>query len=170
AHSAGIAASGELASIGKDERDDEIQNAWRRLARGLGSGRPLVIWVEDVHWAAPEIVRLLDRLSLSGDPLMVIATARPEFAEAAGLRLSGDRFFIELEGLDPDEARALAANAGSSAPGGLLRAEGNPLFIVELARARDPAGELPLTLQGALGARLDELDVDDRALLARAAV
>lgn len=169
AHSAGITASRALSSIGKDERDDEIQNAWRRLARGLASRGPLAIWVEDVHWAAPEVVRLLDRLSLSGGPLLVVVTARPEFAEAAGLRPTGDRFFIELDGLADAEAQALAESAGALDAALLARAEGNPLFIVELARARE-SGQLPLTLQGALGSRLDELDADDRALLAHGAV
>jgi class 3 adenylate cyclase len=169
AHSAGIAVSPALGALGKDERDDEIQNAWRRFIKGLAAQGPLVLWAEDVHWAAPDVTRLLDRLSLSGDPFLAILTARPEFAEAAGLRPTGDRFFIELEGLEVDAARALATSAGG--PEDVIgRAEGNPLFIVELARAREPAGELPLTLQGALGARLDELDPDDRTLLAHASV
>lgn len=167
-HAAGVRASGALASLGKDEREDEIQNAWRRFARGLGAASPLALWIEDLHWAAPEVVRLVDRLSLSGEPLLVIATARPEFAQAAGLRPSGDRIFIELEGLEAGAAHALAASAGGL-PAILARAEGNPLFIVELARMHEP-GALPLTLQGALGARLDDLAPTERSLLASAAV
>lgn len=170
AHAAGIRASGALAGLGKDEREDELLNAWRRLVRGLAARGPLVIWVEDVHWAAPEVVRLVDRLSLAGEPVLVLATARPEFATEAGLRPSGDRFFIELEGLEADAASALAASAGGTGDDAVRRAEGNPLFIVELARTRDSSGALPLTLQGALGARLDDLDAGDRALLAHGAV
>ncbi len=169
AHSAGIRASASLSAVGKQERADELLNAWRRLVRGLAALGPLAIWVEDVHWAAPEVVSLVDGLSLCGEPVLVVATARPEFAEAAGLRPSGDRFFIELEGLEPEAARSLALSAG---PLGtvLERAEGNPLFIVELARARDLGAGLPLTLQGALGARLDDLEAGDRSLLAHGAV
>ena len=170
AHSAGIRSSPALAGIGKEERADEILNAWRGFLRGLGAQGPVAVWVEDVHWAAPEVVALLDRLSLAGEPVLVVATARPEFAEAAGIRPSGDRFFIDLDGLAPDEAHALASSAGRDDDGAIARAGGNPLFIVELARARDPGGELPLTLQGALGARLDDLDAADRALLAHGAV
>jgi class 3 adenylate cyclase len=170
AHSAGIRVSSALTSIGKNERDDEIQNAWRRFVRGLAARSPLAIWVEDVHWASAEILGLLDRLSLSGEPLLVIITARPEFADAATLRPRGDRFFIELEGLDATASNALAASAGASTQAALARAQGNPLFIVELARTRENPGQLPITLLSALGARLDELDVDDRALLAHAAV
>lgn len=169
AHSAGIRASASLTAIGKEERADELLNAWRRLVRGLAARGALAIWVEDVHWAAREVVSLVDGLSLSGEPVFVVATARPEFAEAAGLRPSGDRFFIELEGLEPEAARSLAVSAGHLGTV-LERAEGNPLFIVELARARDPGAGLPLTLQGALGARLDDLDAGDRSLLAHGAV
>ena len=170
AHSTGIHSSPSLAGVGKDERADEILNAWRRFLRGLAAMGPVAFWVEDLHWAAPEVVGLVDRLSLAGEPVLVIATARPEFAEAAGIRPSGDRFFIDLGALEPEAARALASSAGREDDGAIERASGNPLFIVELARARDPAGELPLTLQGALGARLDELEVADRALLAHCAV
>ena len=167
AHSAGIRSSASLASLGADERTDEIANAWARYLRGLAAGGPPVLWVEDVHWAAPDIVSLIDRISRSGVPVLVLATARPEFAEAAGIRPSGDRFFIELEGLDDAEASELAGHAGSAdRPVG--RAGGNPLFIVELARGT--SDELPVTLQGALGARLDELDPAERAVLAHGAV
>jgi class 3 adenylate cyclase len=170
AHSAGIRSSTALAGIGKEERADEILNAWRRFTGGLAATGPVALWVEDVHWAAPEVIALIDRLSLAGEPVLVIATARPEFAEAAGIRPSGDRFFIDLDALEPEAARALASSAGRDDAGAMARAGGNPLFIVELARARDPGGELPLTLQGALGARLDDLDATDRTLLAHGAV
>jgi hypothetical protein len=170
AHSAGIRSSPALAGIGREERADEVLDAWRRFVGGLAANGPVALWVEDVHWAAPEVVALIDRLSLAGEPVLVIATARPEFAEAAGIRASGDRFFIDLDALEPDAAHALASSAGRDDVGAVARAGGNPLFIVELARARDPGGELPLTLQGALGARLDDLDATDRALLARGAV
>ena len=169
AHSAGLRANAALAALGKDERADEIVNAWQRLLRGLAAADPLALWIEDVHWAAPEVVSLIDRLSLTGEPMLVVATARPEFAEESGLRPTGDRFFIELEGLEGTAARALAWSAGGGDERTLERAEGNPLFIVEIARGRETAS-LPLTLQGALGARLDELTPDERQLLARAAV
>ncbi|MDP9245646.1 MAG: adenylate/guanylate cyclase domain-containing protein, partial [Chloroflexota bacterium] len=100
AHSAGIRSSASLAAIGKEERADELLNAWRRFIGALAASGPVAIWVEDVHWAAPEVVALIDRLSLASEPMLVIATARPEFAEAAGIRPSGDRFFIDLDALD----------------------------------------------------------------------
>ncbi len=169
AESAGIATSASLTRLPAAEREDEIVQAWRRYLAILGAERLVILAIDDIHWADPSLVRLIDRLTFGGQRLLVVATARPEFAEAAGVRPSGDRFFIELEGLDPAEARTLAAQAGRDDDRVIKRAEGNPLFLVELARARTE-GELPLTLQGALGARLDELGPDDRSLLAAASV
>lgn len=167
AHSAGIRSSAMLGSLGLEERADEVVNAWARYLRGVARGGPVVLWIEDVHWAAPEVVQLIDRLSRSGAAVLLIATARPEFAESAGIRPSGDRFFIELEGLDERESLELAKHAGST-DRQLDRTAGNPLFIVELARST--GDELPITLQGALGARLDELAGEERAVLAHGAV
>lgn len=170
AESAGIGESGALARLPAAEREDEIVNAWRRYIALLGTDRLVVLAVDDIHWADPWVVRLIDRLTFGGPRLLVVATARPEFADAAGIRPSGDRFFIELEGLEPDEARRLAAHAGRDDDDLVERAEGNPLFVMELARSTREREDLPLTLQGALGARLDQLQSNERVLLSLAAV
>ncbi|HEV2010647.1 MAG TPA: adenylate/guanylate cyclase domain-containing protein [Candidatus Limnocylindria bacterium] len=171
-HSAGIGLSEELGKIDIPSREDEIAHAWRRYLGALGAERSLAVWVEDVHWAEPEVVRLIDRLTLAGqESLLIIATARPEFAESAGIRPSGHRFFIELDPLDAEAARSLAGTIGEVDDDLVDRAEGNPLFLIELARARATRVEaLPVTLQGAIGARLDELSRDERELLQHAAV
>ena len=170
AYSAGIAVSGELRELPLEERTDEITNAWRRYLGALAREKPLVLWIEDLHWAELDLVKLVDRLTAAGDaPLLVVATARPEFAESAGLRPSGDRFFIELEALGRDEAIALAGTAGSADERTVSRAEGNPLFIIELARQRAD-GAIPLSLHGAIGARIDDLVTGERELLQTAAI
>jgi class 3 adenylate cyclase len=173
AHSGGIRPSDDLAALSAAERRDEVTNGWRRYLAALGRERPLVMSVDDLHWAEAEFVSLLDRLTLGAfAPLLVIATARPELTEQVGLRPGGDRFFVELDGLDPGEASLLARHAGARGEADVGRAEGNPLFIIELARARAPGpeGAVPLTLQGVIGARLDELPPRDRDLLQRVAV
>jgi len=143
--------------------------AWRRYLGILGQDQLVVLAIDDIHWADASLVHLVDRLTFGGPRILVVATARPEFAEVAGIRPSGDRFFIELEGLDNAEARELATLAGRGDDRVVARAEGNPLFLVELARAAH-GDVLPLTLQGALGARLDQLSPPDRTLLSLAAV
>ncbi len=171
-HSAGLLSSEALTALAPTERVDEIANGWRRYLAALARGGSLVAWIEDVHWADPTVVRLIDRVTKGSDRFLVVATARPEFSEAAGLRPSGDRFFIELEGLEAGAASSLARSAGGADDLTLARADGNPLFIVELARGRGAGADdaLPLTLYGALGARLDELAPADRSVLAHAAI
>ena len=169
-HSAGIAPDEQLSRLPDEERTDEIVHAWRRYFAARSPDVAPVVWLEDLHWADEASVRIVDRLTLSSGPLFLVATARPEFAQSAGLRPSGDRFFVDLEPLDRDDARVLAGHAGAADPETMDRAQGNPLFIVELARTAERGSELPLTLQGALGARLDELGPDDRQLLSSAAV
>lgn len=168
-HSAGLEQDERLARLPNEERTDEIVHAWRRYFAAGGTPLP-VVWFEDLHWADEETVRLVDRLTLSAGPLFVIATARPEFAQAAGFRPGGDRFFVELGPLESADAQALAGHAGTVDAATVERAQGNPLFIVELARTSSSGGTLPLTLQGALGARLDELGAEDRQLLSHASV
>lgn len=169
-HSAGIAPDDSLRRLPDEDRTDEIVHAWRRYFAARSPHATPIVWLEDLHWADDVAVRIVDRLTLSSGPLFLVATARPEFAQAAGLRPSGDRFFIDLDPLDPEDALALAGQAGAADPETIERAQGNPLFIVELARTADRGAELPLTLQGALGARLDELGPADRQLLSSAAV
>jgi tetratricopeptide (TPR) repeat protein len=105
-------------------------------------------------------------------PVLVVATARPELAAQGGVRPGGDRFFLTLDALDRQVARTLARHAGSSDASGIERAEGNPLFVIELARARSLGigRDVPLTLNGVIGARLEELPSRDRELLQGAAV
>jgi class 3 adenylate cyclase/tetratricopeptide (TPR) repeat protein len=170
--SAGAAAGRELAALTTAERLDEIANGWRRYLAALARQKPLVVWVDDLHWAEGEVVQLLDRLTFGAEfPFLVVATARPEFGAQAGLRPGGDRFFITLDPLDKDHARSLARHVGAVDASGLERAGGNPLFIIELARAREAgASDVPITLQGVIGARLDELAPGERELLQRASI
>jgi class 3 adenylate cyclase len=172
-HSAGIRTSPELAALGPAEREDEIVNGWRRYLGALAGDKPVLAWIEDIHWAESEHVQLLDRITTAGvGRLLVAATARPEFAARAGLRPGGDRFFIELDALDAETARELGRYAGALPDVDVSRAEGNPLFIIELARSRAKGEDhsVPLTLRGVIGARLDELPAPDRDLVQRLAI
>ena len=105
-------------------------------------------------------------------PLLVVATARPELAAQGGLRPGGDRFFLTLDALDDGTARALARHAGSADATGIERAEGNPLYVIELARARSLgiARDVAAHAAGVIGARLEELPAPDQELLQFAAV
>jgi class 3 adenylate cyclase len=173
AHSAGLIASHDLAMLPTSQRQDEIENGWRRYLAALGRDRPVVIWIDDIHWGEPEAVRLLQRITIGADlPILVLATARPEFMNWAEYSTDKDRFLISLQALAKGDAQLLARWAGSADPMGIERAEGNPLFIIELALARKTSAiaDLPITLKGIIGARLDELATSDRELLQSVAV
>lgn len=172
AHSAGLATDPRLLALPLADRRNEIYIAWRDHLAGLARERPVILWLEDLHWAETEVVRLVDRLTFATNAaLLVIATARPEFPAMTALRPSEDHLIIDLAPLDDEAATELARGAGARDAARVVRAGGHPLFIVELARARGALeADLPVSVQAAIGARLDELAPADRDLLQRAAV
>jgi class 3 adenylate cyclase/tetratricopeptide (TPR) repeat protein len=171
AHSAGLTTSERILALPAVQRRDASQDAWRSYVGAIAREQPVVVWVEDLHWAEPQLVGILDRLAARSESrVLVIATARPEFLGNASLRPGEDLVHLELGPLAPEHALELARAASALAERTIERAEGNPLFIVELARARRTGGELPMTVQAAIAARIDELPQSDRQLIQHAAV
>lgn len=169
-HSAGLAVDERLLTSGRIEQRDMIADAWRRYLAALALQGTLTVWMEDIHWADPVVLRIIDRLTADLDaPILAIATARPEFVGSAHIRPSENRFQVDLEPLGAEEAERLALEVGDG-PTDASRAAGNPLFIIELARAHSAAREMPVTIQAAIAARLDELAVSERDLLQHASV
>jgi class 3 adenylate cyclase len=170
-HSAGLEVVPRFLTVRASGREGEFALGWRRYLEELSQHRPVIVWIDDLHWAEPNVVRLVDRLTdANASRLFVLATARPELGDSADLRPSADHTQIELGPLDPDATGALAQSVGATDGADIERARGNPLFVLEMARSTAPAGQVPLTLQAAIGARLDELPGEDRDVLRRAAV
>ncbi|WP_034411014.1 TOMM system kinase/cyclase fusion protein [Derxia gummosa] len=132
------------------------------------SGGPAVVVIEDVHWIDPTSRELLDRLVAEAPSgrLGLLLTTRPE----GGYQPSVDR--LQLGALAPSEAAALArALPGAEALDVgeieqiVARAEGNPLYLTELTRARigrragqgADADPIPASLRDVLGQALDRL-------------
>lgn len=125
---------------------------------------PLIVVIEDLHWADPTTVELIGSL-LEGPrevALMLALSARSEFVAPASSALQR----VELGRLDAAESRRLVAlaAAGGTLPDGVAaalgeRAGGSPLLAEELTRtelaAHDSAAEPVATLYGCLMARLD---------------
>jgi class 3 adenylate cyclase/tetratricopeptide (TPR) repeat protein len=128
--------------------------------------QPLVLAFEDLHWADPTSLELLKMLAERGAtaPLMIIATARPEFRAPWTMR--SHHGVISLVPLDRQqvrqmvgaiaERRALSAEAIEQVT---VRTGGVPLFIEEVTRLMLEGGThaIPPTLQQSLAARLDRL-------------
>ena len=134
--------------------------------------RPLLIVVEDVHWADESTLALLGHLieRLGATPALLVMTARPEFQPPWPSRLRVTQ--IALQRLAAEEGRRLVEAAGGAGLGPddveriVARAEGVPLFIEELVREMKstPArgsgaapAAIPATLRDLLVARLDRV-------------
>jgi class 3 adenylate cyclase/tetratricopeptide (TPR) repeat protein len=156
--------------------------------RALASQRPTVLVAEDLHWADPSTLEMLGLLVASASastlPLLVLCTARPEFAPAWN---GQSTVLIEVTPLDAAEVEAVArAVAGGKAmPGEVMReiakrCDGVPLFVEEVTRAVIesgvleegehaweltgplPPGLVPDSVEASLMARIDRLG-DSRA-------
>ncbi|MDH4102081.1 MAG: AAA family ATPase [Thermoleophilia bacterium] len=178
----GLAAETQL---GGDRRNESFA-AWRRFLEGLAEQRPLVLVVEDIHWADEILLDFIDELVdwLTDVPLLVIATARPELLERrpgwGGGKLNATT--LALAPLTSDETAQLLGRvlgrpvlAADTQAALLERAGGNPLYaeqFAELYVERGSTDELPLpeTLQGIIAARLDGLPGSEKSLLQDAAV
>jgi len=175
---------------------DRFQDAWAEFLTDVVADRPMVVLVEDIHWAEAQLLDLLEYVlgSVHG-PLLVIATARPELLHRRpgwGARLGGE--LLELNPLSaPDADRMLDEMLAGGLPAELSeliveRAEGNPFFVEELLGMlidRDllirenggwilhelPSGSsVPDSVHAVLAARIDLLGAAEKAALQAAAV
>jgi hypothetical protein len=174
-----------LNAIGLSEgaaQPEETFWAVRRLFERVAVSRPLVVIVDDVHWAEPTLIDLLEYLVAfsSGHAILLLCLARPDFLEArpAWVAPQSNRSLLMLGALPDTEARQLVESAGSgelrsrTAARIVATAEGNPLFLEQLIAMGAEGGEaaLPSTIQAVLAARIDGLDPGERALLEHASV
>ncbi len=161
----------------------EIAWAFRKLCEAAAREQPLVLVFDDVHWAEPTFIELLEHLADKGEgPILVLCVAREELLEDRPEFLEGrdNAEQILLDTLSADETEALLEGLGGAIlePDQRARivetAEGNPLFLEQLLALALEGGlverPLPETIQAVLAARLDRLGPGERALLERGAV
>src|SRR6185503_1772286 len=172
----------------------------RRMLAALAQTKPVVLVIDDLHWAEPLLLDLVEHLVQwgSGVPLLVLVGARPELRDVRSSLVTpgglvGD--VLTLAGLDAGAAMRLAANVigaedlpAAVAAKVLATSEGNPLFVGELVRmlvdegaierqgerwivgANLAALEMPPTIHALLAARIERLRPEERTVLERAAV
>ena len=164
---------------------EEIFWATRSLFEALARERPLVVFFEDVHWAEPTVLDLVEYLAerVRGAPILFVCIARPELLEQRpgwGDEKS-NASSLTLERLPDADCEALIANlarglALATRARVLEIADGNPLFIEQLVAMLAERGgheaelSIPPTIAALLSARLDHLGPGVRAVIARAAV
>jgi class 3 adenylate cyclase len=132
--------------------------------------QPVVLAFEDLHWADPTSLDLIQVLAERGAeaPLLVLATMRPEFRAPWGMR--SHHAVVALAPLDRTEVRRMVGEiaAEHALPQEVVervseRTGGVPLFVEEVTRLLVERGEqggvqaIPPTLQQSLAARLDRL-------------
>jgi DNA-binding SARP family transcriptional activator len=160
----------------------EVAWAFRRFCETLAAEQPLVLVLDDVHWAEPTLLELIEQLAARGrGPMLLLPLAREELRnEHPSFLDGGDR--IVLDALSAEETSALVQQLLGERPftSDLIdrvveAAEGNPLFLEQLLAFVAEEGALvgrplPPTIRALLAARLDRLGPGERAVLTRAAV
>jgi class 3 adenylate cyclase len=175
---ADLAASRVDAALGVADggaSSEEIAWAFRKLFERLASDEPLIVVLDDIHWAEPTLLDLIEYVSTFAHdvPLVVLCSARPDLLEvrAAWAAPSANSSLLILDPLGDDEAEALVdelRNLPSPTRARIVdAAEGNPLFVEQLVamQAESDAIEIPPTIQALLGARIDRLEREERAVL-----
>jgi DNA-binding SARP family transcriptional activator len=178
----GEVAESELEDWIRERRSEETAWAARRLLVGLAQDRPLLVVLDDVHWAAPVFLDLVESLvELARAPVLVLCLARPDLLELrphwGGGRLSSSSVLLDvLTEVESDALIEKLAPERQLDPEARLRilqvAEGNPLFIEQLLAAalEGHAAAVPDSIQTLLAARLDRLEEADRTVAQAAAV
>jgi DNA-binding SARP family transcriptional activator len=167
-----------LAELSEEGSASGGETFWavRRLFEALAGERPVVLVFEDLHWAELTLLDLIEYLTATGAPILLLGLARPELLEERpGWRQTEMR---TLAPLSSDDGEALIENLGkvpSDLRTKILRtAGGNPLFIEQLfAHAGGEGAEpetLPPSLDALLASRLDRLEAGELSVLQRASV
>ena len=162
---------------------EEIFWLVRKAFERRSQRRPLALVIEDVHWAEPTLLDLVEHLvSWTRDaPLLLLCLARPELLdERPAWGGQGDAETVTLEPLSRDESEELIEELlGGSELEVETRtrirevAEGNPLFVEQLLAMLAEGGDadrVPSTIQALLAARVDALPEEERAVLEHASV
>jgi class 3 adenylate cyclase/tetratricopeptide (TPR) repeat protein len=185
--------SGREHSFGREDLFD----AWRRVLERMASRSPLVLVLEDLHWADDGLLDFVEHVTdWAQSPILLLALSRPELLERRP-GWGGDRraTAIILDPLTPQETQVMLQGLlATRLPAELTRivlerGEGNPLFGQEIVRmlidrgvirATEAAGwelvgpvdevEVPRSIQALVAARLDGLPGEEKAILQDASV
>jgi len=159
---------------------DEIQLGVRRLVEAAARDRPLVLVIEDIHWAEPTLLDVLDHIAthVTGVAFLLVSIARPELLARRAISPVSD--VLRVRALSERESGELLEHldpVGLLEPGDrvdlLGAAEGNPFFLEQLVAMKHESGAdaaVPATIQAVLAARIDGLPEPERAVVESAAV
>ncbi len=185
------------ASLDSRLRQQRLFDIVLQLIQHHARAQPLLLVIEDVHWADPTSLELLDYVArnVGSCPAALLILHRPRERLAGRWRKFAHVTEIALQELPETDVRALVAGilGLDEVPGGLVelalrKAQGNPFFTEEVVRALMDAGVLrrddgrweliadpdqagvPDTIHGVIQSRIDRLEEIDRRVLQVASV
>ncbi len=170
--------------------------AWEQITRQVrtaAGAAPLLVVLDDLHWADASSLRVLRLLAdtVADEPLMLLCTWRPHplptgaLADVAETLARKHALRIELAGLEPADAAQIVGELTLSQPSAsqadalCARTDGNPFFLVEFARLAGERGDLakllaeedpPTAVSEVIRRRLGRLSAETGAALATASV
>ncbi len=171
-----------LGTAGSAASSEEIAWGFRKLLEGLARSEPLVVVLDDIHWAEPTLLDLIEYVSTFARDarLFLLCIARPDLFDLrpAWATPKPNAMLVTLEALGEndaellvDELRELPAETKARI---VAAAEGNPLFVEQLVAMQAGRGEgelvIPPTIQALLAARIDHLEAGERAVIERASI
>jgi class 3 adenylate cyclase/tetratricopeptide (TPR) repeat protein len=184
AEDAELVATRVLGAVGSNPAAPGGETFWavRRLFEELASERPLVVLIEDIHWAEPTLLDMLEYLAgwIHDAPVLLLCLARPDLLDVRPGWLTQTGGGVMLEPLTDEQSRKLLDEIAQEWPldAAALEhiteaAEGNPLYLEQMAAMLaegGPTHAIPPTIQALIAARLDRLPAEERTVLESAAV
>jgi len=179
--------AGAIGIAGGKSGPEETMWAVRRLLERLARNQPVVIAFDDLQWAEPTFLDLIEYLLgwVRDAPILIVCMARPDLLEQhpGWLGAAPSASSIVLDPLSEPEAQALLGLLSGEtqlAPDLYAQiteaAEGNPLYVEQMLAMLTENGSashdlaIPPTIHALLAARLDRLEPEERAVIERASV
>ena len=187
-----------LGLAGATASPEETHWAIRKLFEALAADRPLVAVFDDIHWAEPGLLDLIEHIAewTRDAPILLVCPARPDLQDARpGWGGQATATTLHLEPLSEDESTQLIVGllGRSDAPAAVTArvteaAEGNPLFVEQMVAMLIDDGlirpeadgwvvtgdlsnlTVPPTIAGLLQARLDRLTPEEQRVIERGSV
>ena len=188
-----VGVGGTTAPPGAGQLNLDLAVAVRRFLSGLATAGPVVVTLEDVQWADPQLFAFLAWVQEEPwpAPVLFLCAGWPEVVERGDLKLDDDRV-LPLRALSTDECSSMLAGLLPGEVPERLRSDlmrrsgGNPLYLEETVHMLREGGALtadagrwslrgetsaiPETMQLVVAARIDGLPEDERRILRDAAV
>ncbi|HEU4488862.1 MAG TPA: BTAD domain-containing putative transcriptional regulator [Actinomycetota bacterium] len=174
---------------------EERSWAVRKLLESVAESRPIVLVIDDIHWAEPAFLEVVEHLiEWMRGPLLLVCAGRPDFLDARahwGVG-RGNASFLTLEPLDEQDSKSVLNYLlgdrkldMATADYIIATAQGNPLYVEEILAMLSAQGALerskglqsdlgslvlPPSISALIAARVDAVAREERQVLEQASV